>query len=787
MIAYRPSLISAALFLLLSTNATLADTPPFSDYCQRLQQEIQGKKHGFLAGNVTYYVGGFHASWKRNEHETLGLTHPFYHDLRSRGVGLVQSHGKDHDNTGLGNDFSGWEFYKDTRVLYGSIVIDQKTYRHPAPKRMFWRPDRMICEYEVDGVLLREEKFIAASGAACSMITASRPVTLRFGGQSFFGRHSLSSTATIEYDTDHNAIHIVEGGTTKCQPETDRSGQVGSIMYEGMSTVLTSSQNFATSHRFTKGEQGEMKYEFEVPCNEKPLVLVWAMQDDYRQALKDAMVVLREPHKMMIAKTREMNRQLNEEIPWFRCSDRKFEEIYYYLWSLYLMYYIDVQKGWEMEPHTQTAVNNFLGMHRYDATFQIKVGAWTSNKSHYAYGNVLTWKHLFKNGHFRKSPNGMIELADNKGTAWHSGAYGAELSEHVLGAWQIYQHTGDVEFLRKCYEGYFREVFHDRIAPFFSNQFEVAEALIKMAHLTGHDEDIKHWKQIVPLEPDKIRTWFDQRWQANDHKNFFGGPKDGMLMTTGFWHMRSKYFPREYALRMSGAWALDKDKGFYGDMFPLAMSRKAMNTFATNVDHSFGYTPDTAYFTLSAMFRQRLGDEVWKLTLNHLENYNFNADWNIPVAPEAYTRSGKLFGDQYSNFNAGKLLLYLEGLAGLEYSIPDNKLVVHDTMPTNWKWMEVRCPIQMPGEKKTHWPVIRYERSQKGNKITKSIRVTDCPLQIIIEPWSEEKRVVRSDRQPTKDRKPTASNYPHYSRYTFDAPQSTAYVKLHLVPQSENK
>jgi hypothetical protein len=34
------------------------------------------------------------------EHETLGLTHPFHHDLRSRGVGLVQSRGKDHDDTG---------------------------------------------------------------------------------------------------------------------------------------------------------------------------------------------------------------------------------------------------------------------------------------------------------------------------------------------------------------------------------------------------------------------------------------------------------------------------------------------------------------------------------------------------------------------------------------------------------------------------------------------------------------------------------------------------------------
>jgi hypothetical protein len=203
MIPYRSSLVTAALALLLGTNVTLAEAPSFSDYCQRLQQEIQGKKHGFLAGNVRYYVGGFHVSWELKEHETLGLTHPFYHDLRSRGIGLVQSRGKDHDNTGLGNDFSGWEFYKDTRVLYGSVVIDRKVHRHPVPKRMVWRPDRMICEYEVDGVWLREEKFIAASDAACSIITASRPFTLRSNGQSFFGRHSLKSTATIDYDADH--------------------------------------------------------------------------------------------------------------------------------------------------------------------------------------------------------------------------------------------------------------------------------------------------------------------------------------------------------------------------------------------------------------------------------------------------------------------------------------------------------------------------------------------------------------------------------------------------------
>jgi len=787
MIDYRLSLIPAVLVLLFASSDTLAGAPPFSDYCQHLQQDVQGKKHGFLAGNVTYYVGGFHASWELKEHETLGLTHPFHHDLRSRGVGLVESRAEGHDDTGLGNDFSGWEFYKDTRVLYGSVVIDGKSHRHPMPTKMYWRPDRMICEYTVGGVQLREEKFITANDAACSLITASEPVMLRFDGRSFFGRHSVKSTATIEYDTNYNAIHILEGGTTKCRPDTDRSEQIGPIMYQGMSTVLIASRSFSTSHRFTRGEHGEAHYEFEIPCDTDGVAIAWAMHDIPDHALTTARAVVREPRKAMVAKTLEMNRQLNEEIPWFRCSDQKFEDIYYYLWSLYLMYYINVQKGWEMQPHTQTAVNNFLGMHRYDATFQIKVGAWTGNKAHFAYGNVLTWKRLFKNGHYHKSPNGAVSLADNKGTSWHSGVYGNELSEHVLGAWQIYQHTGDIDFIRDCYEDYFREVFRERIAPFFSNHFEVAEALIGMARVTGRVDDVELWQGLVRLDSDRISHWFSQRWQANGHDNFFAGPKNGMLMTTGFWHLRSKYFPRDYAVEMTRSWALDRKKGFYGDLFPLAMSRQAMQAFATNVDHSFGHTPDTAYFTLDGMFRQRLGDSAWRLTLNHLENYNFSSNWKLPVAPEAYTRSGKLFGDQYSNFNAGKILLYLEGLAGLEYSVPENKLVVLDTMPTNWKWMEVRLPITIPGQQKTHWPVIRYERSQSDDEITKTIRVTDCPLQITIEPWPEEKRVIRSDLQPPNGRRQTGSKAPHYTEFTFDRSQSTGYVELRLDAASANR
>ena len=186
----RSVAIFACLILCLSYDPVSAE----KNYCEFLGQSIQGRKHGFLAGNLSYYVGGFHASWKPVEDETIGLTHPFHHDLRSRGVGLLKSKLQGSENTGLGNDYKGWEFYKDTRVLYGSVLVDGNVHHHPAPTRMFWRPDKMICEYEIGDILIQEEKFIGANDAAASVITSSKPIVLRFEGRSLLVRHSVSST-----------------------------------------------------------------------------------------------------------------------------------------------------------------------------------------------------------------------------------------------------------------------------------------------------------------------------------------------------------------------------------------------------------------------------------------------------------------------------------------------------------------------------------------------------------------------------------------------------------------
>ena len=693
-----------------------SEQPPMVDYCQAVEQEIQGRKHGFLAGNVTYYIGGFHGSWNILEHETIGLTHPIHHDLRSRGVGLVESQISGTEHTGVGNDYSGWEFYKDTRVLYGTVIVNGKRYKHPKPKSMKWRPDKTICEYEVAGVSITEVKFVAPNDAIASVITSSRRVEIEFSGNSFWHRKSVRSTAEIDYDRLTNAIVITEGGTVESRPDPNAPGREGPCVYEGMTTVLSTSANFDRSLKIHADEKGVQHYSFTVPCDRSGTTVVWAMHDDRQVALKDASLLLKYTDSALAAKTKEMNRQLNEEVPYFRCSDNKFTEIYYYLWSIYLMYYIDVQKGWEMENHTQTAVNNFLGMHRYDAMFQIKAGAWLADKPRFAYGNVLTWKHLTQNNRYRETGSGYRFISDNKGIGWHSGAYGGETPEHVLGAWQIYQHTGDIDFLKDCYEGHFAILFEKRLGSFAMNHYEVANVMVQMAQLTGNEADVPHWEQHVERDAARIRAAFDRGWEAHGVENFFGAAKNGMYMTNSFWSMRSPHFPREYAEKFVQHWALDKQKGYFGEFFPLAMAKQSMEKFATPVDHSFGYTPDTAYFTLDGMFKQRL-EVAPELTVNHLENYNFHEEWGIPVAPEAYKRNLELFGDQYSNFNAGKILLYLEGFAGLEYSIPSETLTIRPAMPKSWEWMEVRLPID------GKWTKIQYTQDV--------VKVSGSPLKIL--------------------------------------------------------
>ena len=105
--------------------------------------------------------------------------------ISGAGVGrLSELSGGEH--TGFGNDYSGWEFYKDTGDRYGSVKVGRKIYTNPVPETMTWRPDMMVCEYEIGGVNLREGSL---SRQRCSSL---RDNVLRASNSAFLGSQFLS-------------------------------------------------------------------------------------------------------------------------------------------------------------------------------------------------------------------------------------------------------------------------------------------------------------------------------------------------------------------------------------------------------------------------------------------------------------------------------------------------------------------------------------------------------------------------------------------------------------------
>ena len=141
-------------------------------------------------------------------------------------------------------------------------------------------------------------------------------------------------------------------------------------------------------------------------------------------------------------------------------------------------------------------------MHRYDAVFQIMVGAWTANKEQYANGNALIWSALLPYA----GTNGT--LPDNMGTTWHSGIYGT-MSGHVEGAWLIYEHSGDLQFLTDIY-AFYKPLFWNGIAEHWGYAFNAADRLARMATVLGHTADVQHWYDVSVSRHLMCKVYFRQ-------------------------------------------------------------------------------------------------------------------------------------------------------------------------------------------------------------------------------------------------------------------------------------
>ena len=118
------------LSLLLGALAMSPKTVPSPpDYCARLEQESRGLKAPFISGKkgALYVAGQSHPGgsgqtiWPIIENETIGFTHAFFHDGRARGEAIVSD-----ELTGTGHSLWGWEFWRNTRIAYGTVIITPK-------------------------------------------------------------------------------------------------------------------------------------------------------------------------------------------------------------------------------------------------------------------------------------------------------------------------------------------------------------------------------------------------------------------------------------------------------------------------------------------------------------------------------------------------------------------------------------------------------------------------------------------------------------------------------------
>jgi hypothetical protein len=701
--------------------------PPRTDYCEMLSRDIQGEHYGFLAGNKLYYVSGsFGAYWHEFwESETIGFTHPLFRDGRARGHGIATA-----DPGGTGHDNWGWEFWRRVKAAYGTVHIGGKTYKHPVPTSTLWRPDRQVCEYRIGDAAVREEKFISADDVLCDIITSDRDIEIRFEGQSFFhkgkvptfdgdppGLHfSRKCESTMKYVPADNTLHLAERGAIMVKPYWKGKVIEGRMRYDGMSFLYSASVPIVDPV-ITRTEAGNVEYAFtlKVPAG-KPVTLVHAVGDDYATALRGIKAALASPREAMLAKTKMMNDLLNEQIPYFRCSDPLAVKTYYYLWALYFMYYTEIGEGWDHYPHTQTAVNNFMGLHLWDSWAYIQAGSWVADKWKWGNGNALQWQYMVQ---FKNKANCM---PDTFGKAWYSPTCRMVFVGATEPAWHMYRRSGDARYLAEVYDKLFKPLYWDNRGPTpsFGADVNAIDSLVGMAKALGRDDDVGHW---LAMRPGKVKS-FLKPWSGR-WKGFYGGRGVPWKDVWALASLQSVAMPKDWAREMVDEFVLDTDKGFCS---PVGVNTRAADSPPNGI---FRCSTISSWLAIDGMFRKDCDYAGMLMTVNHLNS--MVREWGYPVAPEAWNDKFKSWGSRYYNWDIAIVLPMIEWLAGVDYSIPEGTFTVRPHLPPTWDYIETRTPVVIEG--RTRWVKSRVERRNAGAGQRQTVTVEGNPLRrLVIEP-----------------------------------------------------
>jgi hypothetical protein len=649
------------------------------------------------------------------------------------------------------------------------VIVDGVRHEYPKPVQMFWRPDRQICRYRVAGVTIEEIKFISADDVLCSIIKSSKPIKLEFDGRSFYksGKvatfdgdkpgqdHQKTSTAKVEYDKKQRVLHIAEGGTMMTKTAWGKPVKEGRLMYDGMHGVIGANADFSESCKMRKDDKGVCYYRFTLDCDRRnPAVLTYALGDDYTETVSRSKKVLAGADKALDAKTTFMNDLLNEQIPYFRCSDENVVKTYYYLWSLYFMYFTDTPKGWEIYPHTQTAVNNFMGLHLWDSWAYSAMGAWVTDKWQWSFGNVLSWKHLVP---YKNRANA---LPDNFGIGWYSPGVWMNFVGVTEFAWQQYEQSGDKKFLKEVYDQLFKKLYWTGPQPVGGIELNAAQSLMRMAKELGRQDDVQHWQNWFN---GRIEGYQKQMQKIADDEHFFW--KD-------IWQpaaLMSYSMSPEAARKLVDRSIMDTEKGFVG---PVALDVRPPTQPENGV---FAVSTISTWQVIEGMFRQGCDAEAVYCTLSHLNG--MVRDYGYPIAPECWDPEYKPWGSMYYNWDGPMVCLMIQRLAGISYSsLEDGKrrFRVEDCLPDEWDFIEIDVPVVLDG--KTHWTKVRMDRKLlEDGRVSKRVSVSNNVLDDLhIAPWAEDRAV--EDTKGTNNSGKLNDN----DRYAYHGRDTDKVVELTL-------
>ncbi|MHC5056940.1 MAG: PA14 domain-containing protein [Planctomycetota bacterium] len=455
------------------------------------------------------------------------------------------------------------------------------------------------------------------------------------------------------------------------------------------------------------------------------MTLAHAVDEDYAVALRGIKAALASPREAMLAKTKMMNDLLNEHIPYFRCSDELAVKTYYYLWALYFMYFTEIGEGWDHYPHTQTAVNNFMGLHLWDSWAYIQAGSWVADKWRWGHGNALQWQYMVR---FKNKANCM---PDTFGKAWYSPTCRMVFVGATEPSWQQFRRSGDMRYLAEVYDKLYRPLYGDNRGPTksFGADVSAVDSLVGMARTLGREADIDLWRKMRPAMVKAFRGPWSGRW-----KGFYGGRGVPWKDVWALAALQSAAMPKEWAREMVDEFVLDTDKGFCS---PVGVNTRAADSPPNGI---FRCSTISSWLAIDGMFRQDCDYAGMLMTVNHLKG--MVREWGYPVAPEAWNDEFKAWGSRYYNWDIAIVLPMIEWLAGVDYSIPDGTFTVAPHLPPTWDFIETYTPVVVEG--RTRWVRARVERERTRSGCRQRTTVSGNPLRtLVIAPYHEDREVLR--------------------------------------------